>query len=142
MELTEKDLGFFSKFESITGVMPSDYCISGELLVFLVNPFQIGKSIGKKAVNISRLRRAFGKRVVVIPDNEDVEVFVRGFFNNVLINNIEVREAMGDRLVVLIIDEKDRGIAIGRNGERIKAAKALLKRKFNASIQLKTRRSI
>lgn len=142
MEFTEKDLGFFSKFESITRVMPSDYYASDELLVFLVNPTQMGRSIGKKASNIAKLRKAFGKKVVIVPDNEKPEAFVRSFFNNVSIAGVEVREAMGEMLIVLTVDEKDRGIAIGKNGERIKAAKSLLKRKFNASVQLKTRRSI
>ena len=119
MELTEKDLGFFSKFESLTGVMPSDYYASDELLVFLVNPLQMGRSIGKKASNIAKLRRAFGKKVVVVPDSEEPEAFVRSYFNNVSIAGIEVREAMGEMLVVVTVDEKDRGIAIGKNGERI-----------------------
>lgn len=142
MEFTGKDLEYLSKFESVTGVMPSDYLSSGGLLVFLVEPEKMGKSIGKKASNISRLRRIFGSRVVIVPDSDEPESFVRSFFNNISIHEIEVREAMGEKLVVLIIDEKDRGLAIGRNGERIKAAKTLLKKKFNSGLQLKTRRSI
>ncbi|MFA6531021.1 MAG: KH domain-containing protein, partial [Candidatus Micrarchaeia archaeon] len=63
-------------------------------------------------------------------------------FNNVEIVTVEVREAMGDKAVFLTIAEKDRGIAIGKSGERIKALKELLKKKFNATINMRTQRSV
>jgi transcription antitermination factor NusA-like protein len=41
----------------------------------------------------------------------------------------------------MTIDEKDRGVAIGKSGERVKAAKEFLKKKFNATMQIKTKRA-
>ncbi len=140
LELTEKGLGFFSLFEKITRVIPADYNESDELLVFVVSQFQLGKAIGKKGINIEKLRRAFNKKVVVVADSDDPENFVRNFLNNVRIVNIEPRQVMDENALIVIVNEADRGIAIGRNGDRIKALKNLLKRKFNATIHLKTRR--
>ena len=142
IELTEKDLGYFSKFGEITRVMPSDYVISGDLIVFLVDPFKLGKAIGKNAINIKKMNKIFGKKVVIVPDSDDIEAFLRSFFMNINILDIDIREAMGERLATVIVDEKDRGIAIGKGGDRIKALKELLKRKFNATLKLKTRRVI
>lgn len=141
VELTGEDLTYFSKFEEVTGVMPSDFIAQEDLLTFLVDSGKLGKAIGKGGSNIEKLRRAFRKRVVITGDNEDLEGFVRGFFANISIISIEIRDIMGERAVMLTIDEKDRGIAIGRGGERIKAAKAFLKKKFNATVHLRTRRS-
>ncbi|MFH1785796.1 MAG: NusA-like transcription termination signal-binding factor [Candidatus Micrarchaeota archaeon] len=141
VELTEDDLNIFSNFEKITHVMPSDYLTTESSVLFLVGPEVLGKAIGKNASNIKRLSEVFRKRVIVIADNPDLELFIRSFFGNIKIYDIEIRDVMGERAVMLTIEEKDRGIAIGRDGERIKAAKALLKKKFNATVHVRTRRT-
>ncbi len=140
LELTEKGLGIFSLFGKITRVMPSDYNESDELLVFVVDPYQLGKAIGKKGANIEKLKRTFKKKVIVVADSDEPEIFVRNFFNNVRILDIESRQIMDETALIIFVNEADRGIAIGRNGERIKALKNFMKRKFNSSIHLKTRR--
>lgn len=141
VELTGDDLSIFSNFEKITHVMPSDYLTTDGSLIFLVSPDSLGKAIGKHASNIEKLSQTFRKRVIIIADSNDPETFVRNFFGNISILNIEIREVMGEQAVMLTIEEKDRGIAIGRDGERIKAAKAFLKKKFNATVHLRTRRT-
>ena len=140
VELTGDDLSMFSNFESITHVMPSDYLNSESSIIFLVSADSLGKAIGKKAANIERLKVIFRKRVIIVADSDDPEMFLRNFFGNIQIFNTEIRDVMGEKYILLTIDEKDRGIAIGRDGERIKAAKVFLKKKFNATVQLKTRR--
>ncbi len=142
VELNNDDLNFFSEFEKITRVMPTDYVPGETLLIFLVSVAELGKAIGKNGSNIQKLKDVFKRKVVIIGDMSDPELFVRGMFNNISILSVEVQNIMGDLAVVLTIDEKDRGIAIGKDGERIKAAKELLKRKFKATIHLKTRRSV
>lgn len=142
VELTGDDLDFFSGFERVTRVMPTDYIASESTLIFLVDAESLGKAIGKKAVNIEKLRRVFRKRVVVVADSDDPETFLRSFFGNVGITDVEIRDVMGEKAIIIHIAEKDRGIAIGRNGERIKAAKTMLMKKFKASLHLKTRRAV
>ncbi|HSB47433.1 MAG TPA: NusA-like transcription termination signal-binding factor [Candidatus Bilamarchaeum sp.] len=141
MELTGDDLSMFSNFEKITHVMPSDYLNSESTIIFLVSQESLGKSIGKNAQNIQKLGLVFRKRVIIIADSDDMEMFIRNFFGNIGILDMDVKDIMGEKNVTLIIDEKDRGIAIGRNGERIKAAKSFLKKKFNATVSVKTRRA-
>lgn len=142
VELTEDDLNMFSNFERITRVMPADYLSTETSIIFLVDSDVLGKAIGKKASNIEKLKRVFRKRVIILPDSEDPESFLRSFYGNISIDSIEIRNVMGESAIILTIDEKDRGIAIGKSGDRIKAAKTLLKKKFNATLQLKTRRSM
>jgi len=141
VELTGDDLSMFSNFERVTHVMPSDYLVTETSLIFLVSQDSLGRAIGKRATNIEKLRQVFRKRVIIVADSPDMESFIRNFFGNIEIHNIEVRDVMGEPAIMLTIDEKDRGIAIGRDGERIKAAKAFLKKKFNATIHLRTRRT-
>jgi N utilization substance protein A len=122
--------------------MPSDFLETPNILIFLVDMAQLGRAIGKKGINVERLKNYFKKKVVIIGDSTDVEIFVRNFFNNIEINYFEIMDIMGERNIILTVEEADRGIAIGREGERIKAAKEFLKRKFKATIMLKTKRSV
>jgi N utilization substance protein A len=142
VELDDRGLGYFTLFEKVTRVMPADYLETAGWLLFLVDMSQLGRAIGKKGANVKKLAEMFRKKVVVIGDSDDPEVFVRNFFNNVGIANIEIIDVMGEKNVVLTVNENDRGIAIGKEGERIKAAKELLKKKFKATIVLRTRRSM
>ncbi len=142
VELNEDDLKIFSTFEQLTHVMPTDYVVSSSSLVFLVSEESLGKAIGKKASNIEKLRKVFRKRVVVVSDKDNPEDFVRSFFGNVHIIEIESRNVMGETALMMTVDEKDRGIAIGKDGERIKAAKSLLQKKFNATVHVKTRKTV
>lgn len=141
VELTEDDLSMFSNFEKITHVMPSDYLSTETSILFLVGHEVLGKAIGKNAANIRKLCDVFKKRVIIVADSQDLELFIRNFFGNIKIYDMEIRDIMGEKAVMLTIDEKDRGIAIGRDGERIKAAKTLLKKKFNATVHVRTRRT-
>ena len=141
-EIDSEDLSYFSAFEKITGVMPTDYINTAPLLIFLVDPSELGRAIAKKGMNIEKLRSAFRKKVVIVGDSKDLETFVRQLFSNIAILSIDSKNIMGQQAITLTIEEKDRGIAIGKEGERIKAAKLLLEKKFNASLHLKTRRSI
>ncbi|MEW6035000.1 MAG: NusA-like transcription termination signal-binding factor [Candidatus Micrarchaeota archaeon] len=141
VELTGDDLSMFSNFERITHVMPSDYLSTEGSIIFLVGEESLGKAIGKHASNIEKLKQLFRKRVIIVADSKDPETFLRNFFGNINIYNVEIRDVMDEQAIMLTIDEKDRGIAIGRDGERIKAAKSFLKKKFNATVHLRTRRT-
>jgi NusA-like KH domain protein len=141
VELNEDDLKIFSSFERVTRVMPTDYLSTSTSVVFLVSSESLGKAIGKKASNIEKLKQVFRKRVIVVADSDEAEGFLRNFFGNVSIYEIETRNVMGEIALMMTVDEKDRGIAIGRDGERIKAAKTFLKKKFNATVHLRTRRT-
>jgi N utilization substance protein A len=140
VEITGEDLKLLTLFESVTGVMPSDMIIMEGGIVFLVDSPSLGKAIGKKGANIQRLRTKLNKNVLVSQDNDEPESFVRGFFNNIEILSFEIREAPGQKVAFVTIPDSQRGIAIGKGGMRVKAAKAFLKRKFATDLSLKTRR--
>lgn len=141
VELTGEDLKLLNLFESVTGVMPSDMARMEEGIVFLVDEASLGKAIGKKGANIQKLRQKFNnKNVLISRDDDDPEHFIRGFFNNIDVISYELREAPGQKVAFVTIPDSQRGIAIGRGGIRVKAAKAFLKRKFGMDLSLRTRR--
>lgn len=140
-EISSDELKYIEEFEKITLSTPLDCIIMPFAIVYIVNKEELGKTIGKRGINIQKLGRLFKRRVVIVADSNNVEEFTRNIFPNIEIVGTEYREAPGERAVFLTVSEKDRGIAIGRDGERIKVAKALLKRKFNADLFLRTRRT-
>ena len=141
MEITGDDLKLINLFESVTGVIPNDMEKVGDGIVFLVDESSLGKAIGKKGANIQKLKQKLrNMNVLISMDAKNPEEFMKKFFNNVDILEYELREAPGQKMAFVTIPDSQRGIAIGRAGIRIKAAKAFLKRKFGVDLNLRTRR--
>ncbi len=141
VEFTNDDLMMMGEFERLTRVMPSDFINTPTMIVFLVEVQNLGKCIGKGGSTINKLKEVFKKKVVVVANANDLEMFIRSYFSNVKIVSADIRNIMGEQNVLLVVEEKDRGIAIGRDGERVKALKEILKRKFNATVQIKASHS-
>jgi len=141
VEITGEDLKLINLFESVTGVIPQDMAQVEGGIVFLVAPQSLGKAIGKKGANIQKLKQKFNNmNILISSDADSPEEFLKKFFNNIEILSYELREAPGQKVIFITIPDSQRGIAIGRAGMRIKAAKTFLKRKFEAELNLKTRR--
>ncbi len=139
MELNNDDLKALSTFESLSGAQASDVLITDFAVVFLVPKEDMGKAIGAKGANITRVRQAFGRQVLVFEDNADMEQFLRSLFAPIPITNINVHEKMNSKTVYVTVDETNRGAAIGKGGERIKVQRALLMRKFGLDLKLVAR---
>jgi N utilization substance protein A len=142
LEISQDDLGIINLFASICGVIPSDMVKEGKNYLFLVEPMMLGKAIGKEGANIKLLRARLGGNVMIAKDASGEEDFLRGFLNNVQILDIERREAPGQVALFITIPDVQRGIAIGKEGMRIKSLKAIMKKKFGADIFLRTRRTV
>lgn len=139
-ELTSEDLVYFSEFRRLTAITPNDFINTSASIVFVVDAHDLGEAIGKGGVNIKKLNQRFKKTVSIVADSKDPETFVRCFFYNINIISTEIVEAGGKKTMFLTINENDRGIAIGKGGERIKAAKAFLNKKFGMNLSLRTKR--
>jgi len=137
-ELTGEDLNYLALFEKVTRVFPQDYFLAGDALAFLVEKDKLGSAIGKNGSHIHRLQSLLRKRVFVVADTPDASDMARNFFSNVRIVDVKIT---GSTLTVYV-DEQDRGFAIGKNGERIKLAKELFRKKFDLHVEIRTRRSL
>jgi N utilization substance protein A len=138
IELTNDDLKAIALFESITGAQVADIHIGEGTVAFTVGEGDLGKAIGKKGANITRVRQAFGRQVLVFEESEDISQFIKNLFGQVPIRNINIHEKMNTKTAYVTVDGKDRGSAIGRGGDRIKVVRALLLRKFNCDLSLKS----
>lgn len=117
-----------SMFESITRANVKDFIKKDDKLIFVVNPGEIGKAIGKKGSNIKKLEQKFRKKIKIIEFDEDMLIFIQ----NVFYPN-KVKEITEEDGVVSIVppDSKTRGYMIGRNATTLRGAEDIVKRYFD-----------
>ena len=142
IELNESDIAVANLFEKITGVMPIDWVEIDNTLFFVV-PFKtITRTIGKEGANIKLLEKKLGKKIFVFGNSNNIKQFAKNLFNNVKIYQVDEVDVMGKKAVTIVAEEKDRKKILGKEGLRIKGAKALMERLFNASLHVKTKRVV
>ncbi len=116
-------MALFSRF---TGVAPNDVVFLEDGVAFLVPPDSVGRAVGRGGANVHRLSDKFGKRVTVYASHEDARRFVEALVAPVEVTGFEV----SDGVAVVRVPVRDKGRAIGRGGEKINRARALMKRRF------------
>ena len=136
IELSKDDMKCIAAFESLTGAGVRDCLILENAVAFIVSQGDLGKAIGKKGANITRVRNTFARQVLVFEDSDDIQQFIRNLFGAIPVTNINVHEKMESKIAFVTVDEKDRGNAIGRNGDRIKVGRSLLQRRFGCDLRL------
>ena len=136
IELSKDDMKCIAAFESLTGAGVRDCLIGENAVAFIVEQGDLGKAIGKKGANITRVRNTFARQILVFEDSADIEQFIRNLFGTIPVKSINIHEKMETKTAFVTVDEKDRGNAIGRNGDRIKIGRALLQRRFDCDLRL------
>ncbi len=139
MELNPEVIEYFNVFESFTGVMPLDMIESRGALFFVVPPDKIGLILANHGKKIESLKLKVDRNIYVVADSGDPLAFLKNLFNNVRILETTDENIMGETVLYIIVDEKDKSKALGKNKARLDGARELMKRKFNISLFLKTR---
>ena len=97
-------------------------------VVFVVKEGDMGIAIGKKGINISRVRKMMGRGIEVVEHSDDAVEFVKNLFSLARIKNVSLANKKGKNIAIVEVDERDKGLAIGRDGCNILKAKVLAKR--------------
>ena len=140
IQLTADELRSMSLFESLTGAIAKDCVLLGDKVVFIVSKGTLGKAIGKGGANINRVRTAFkNKRVVVVEDAETVEEFIKNLFPNTEILDINIHERSDGKMAYVTVRSEDRGLVIGRDGDKIKTNRQVLVRRFGCEMKIMSR---
>ena len=132
-KITLEELRYLSIFQDLTDALPYRCIIDDESnrLIFLVKPEDVGKAIGRRGSKIRILNEIFKRNIEVVAYSDDLETMVKNLFPGVNILDINIVDRGGERTVILRVDEKDKGRAIGREGRNIKRARLVLKKLFN-----------
>jgi len=134
IKLTGEEMRYIALFESVTGAIAKDCIIDDKLsrLVFVVKPGNIGLAVGKQGANVKTLKRMISKDVELVEYADDLSTFIRHSFAPARVNEIRITDKPnGKKMVVAMIDSKDKGIAIGKNGRNAEKTRFLVKRYFD-----------
>jgi len=122
-------------FDQVTRAGLRD-CIKGEeLIIFIVEPGEIAKAIGKGGSNIKLLERKLNKRVKVVEFAEDACKFAANLMYPAQIAGCQYEEK---RILMEPADMNSRGIMIGRNASSLRRTEEIVKRYFDIE-QIKVR---
>jgi N utilization substance protein A len=133
--LTEDCMRLISQFENLTGASSRDCVIDerNQRIIFVVNPGEMGRAIGKKGTSIKRASDEMGKRIEVVEYTSDPEQFLRNCFLPAQVISVEINEEDDERIATVAVRDEDRGIAIGKDGKNIFKAKKLAQRQHDIS---------
>jgi len=138
--LNEQSLQLMAQFEQLTGAGSRDCIIDdrNERLIFVINPGEMGRAIGKQGSSIKKASEDLGKRIEVVEFSDDAEQFLRNCFLPARVTSVLFEEnEEGDLVAFIDVVEEDRGIAIGKAGKNIFKAKCLAERQHDvANVQL------
>jgi N utilization substance protein A len=109
---------FMSLFEAVTRANLKD-CINQEgLVIFVVQPNEIGKAIGSKGANVHKLERMLNKKVKIVEYSPEPVSFIKN-----MIYPLQVKEITEEDGVYILspVDLKTRGMLIGRSAANLRA---------------------
>jgi N utilization substance protein A len=133
--LNEKSLQLMAQFEEMTGAGSRDCIVDdqNDRLIFVINPGDMGRAIGKRGVTIKSVSDTLGKRIEVVEYSTDPEQFLKNCFLPAKVLDVDIRDEDEDdgRVAYVDIDEEDRGLAIGKAGKNIIKAKQLAMRQHD-----------
>jgi len=127
MEIGENEFYIMNEFERVTHIMPKFFFEADGNYVFLIEGSRFPQQVAE-------LGKRLNKNIVVVLVSSDPETFIRNLFKNVNLLNINIDPAQ--KQVHVNVAERDRSLAIGRGGYRIKVGKKLLKDKFGYDLML------
>ncbi|MFH0923061.1 MAG: NusA-like transcription termination signal-binding factor [Candidatus Micrarchaeota archaeon] len=124
--LSNEELQLIQILEQNTGAQALDVMNEEDCVTFIVKNGDLGRAIGKDGANITRLKKNMGKNVELVEYSEERKTFLENLFKPAKIQEFRFEE----NGMILRVDTKDKGLAIGRGGSRIKRARELMKRHF------------
>jgi len=134
IKLTAEEMRYIALFESVTGATAKDCIIDDKQnkLIFITKEKEGGLAVGKSGGKVKVLKRMTGKDIDIIEYSDDPVEFVKNAFMPVKVQEIRLTEKLdGRKIVVVKIDEREKGLAIGRKGERANRIRQLARKYFN-----------
>lgn len=133
IRLTSNEMSYIALFENVTGAMATDCIIDEERdrIIFVVKPGDVGLAIGKHGSRIKLVKRMVQKDIEVVEYADNPEAFIRNSFAPARIKEIRITDRLDNRKVAVVtVENKDKGIAIGKSGKTAERTRFLAKRYF------------
>lgn len=133
IRLTGNEMSYIALFENVTGAVATDCIIDEERdrIIFVVKPGDVGLAIGKHGSRIKLVKRMVQKDIEIVEYADNPEAFIRNSFAPARIKEIRITDRLDNRKVAVVtVENKDKGIAIGKSGKTAERTRFLAKRYF------------
>lgn len=131
IKFTEDTLRYISLFETLTRTRVKDCMETEDKLVFVVEPGQANRAVGKAGENVINLKNHTGKNIQVIEYSDDPETFIRNVFYNYNVQSVVIENRGTIVHATVTVDPTVKGRAIGKNGRNLKIARDIVNRHHN-----------
>ncbi len=123
-------MGYMRIFENITHTSLID-CYEDQkgVLNFFVDQNNIGKAIGKKAVNIRLLENKFNKKIKVSAYNSDLKSFLNNLLFPIVVESIDY-DPKTNIIQIQDPDFSKKSMIIGRNASNLRNYEYIVRRFF------------
>lgn len=114
-------------FEKISHSKLKDCIVSENLIVFIVEPNEMAKAIGKHGSTVKTLENVFKKKIKIVEFSKEAKSFIKN-----LVTPLRIADVFEEEGIFTIIppDVKTRGLLIGRNASILRSNEAIIKRHF------------
>ncbi|MDY0387437.1 MAG: NusA-like transcription termination signal-binding factor [Methanolobus sp.] len=128
IKLSTESIRYIALFENITGAAVKDCIIDEDKLIYVINTGDMGAAIGRNGDHINRVKKAVDKRIDLVEYSDEATTFIKNAFAPVSVKSVNVTSRNNKRLAYVEVSNKDKGLAIGRNGKNIEKVKLVAKR--------------
>ncbi len=108
-----------------------DCILEEERVVYVVKQGDMGLAIGKNGENINRVKKTLDKPIELVEYSDDPITFLKNAFGPVSLNSVNIINRNDKRLAYAEVPNREKGLAIGRNGKNIEKVKMLARRHHN-----------
>ncbi|MCD6512344.1 MAG: NusA-like transcription termination signal-binding factor [Thermoplasmata archaeon] len=129
VKISQQEMHYMAIAEGVVRAPIMD-CIEREnRITFVVPKGKLGKAVGKQAQNIKKLEKFFKKEVRFVEYDDDKKQFIINLFKPFKLERVVVDEE--NNRVSVIVNERDKGKAIGKEGRNIKILREIAKRQHD-----------
>jgi len=133
-KIDQNTISLINLFESKTRTTVKKFFEFNDILVFIVNPGQGSKAIGKNGINAKNLYNLLKKKVKIVEFSLDPVKFIKGFIYPIVAENV----TLDDNIVFIKASSiKDKGILIGRESKNLNKLKELVKQYYPEIVEIK-----
>ncbi len=131
IKITEHEMKFIQLLQNMTGATVVDCIVDDETIMFTVKKGEVGLAVGKGGEKIKRYRSMTNKAVEIYEYMNEADKFIKNALKPAKIKDIRIVDRTeGKKIAMVNVEAKDKGIAIGKNGDNIKKIRFLAKRYF------------
>ncbi len=121
-------LNLMSLFEKITSARLKDCFFYKDKIVFVVQPGEMGRALGKQKSNIERVEKAVNRKIKIVEFSPDKLTFIRNLMFPLKI--VDMQEE-GEIVTIKGPDAKTRGLMIGARAQNLRNYEEIVRKYFD-----------